>query len=317
MKLRDVTFGGISADGLMRSVKAGRIAHAFLLTGPHGVGKKSCADLIARAILCQSDDPPCGECPECKKYLAGSHPDVHVVTCEGRSIYVDDIRALREKLALKPFSGVRHIAIIRQADRLTPQAQNALLKTLEEPTGDTVFFMITDQPGVLLPTVVSRCRPLRLFPLSMEKCAQALVENGISEKNARELAGWAQGSVGRALEIAADDGYPALRGKVLASLEALSEGRSEVARAISLLGDVSKNARNVLEIMEVAARDRMAAENGGTPMTDSARIQLDGRALLMGVMEIRRMLAQSVSFSGALEKMYLELARASAEHMED
>lgn len=301
----------------MRSVKAGRIAHAFLLTGPHGVGKKSCADLIARAILCQSEEPPCGECPECKKYLAGSHPDVHIVAGEGRSISVDEIRTLREKLALRPFGGGRHIAIIRQADKLTAQAQNALLKTLEEPAGDTVFFLITDQPGALLQTIVSRCRPLRLFPLSAEKCAQALVENGILIERARELAGWAQGSVGRALEIAGDESYPALRGRALASLEALSAGRGEVARAISLIGDASKSAQNVLEIMEVAARDRMAAENGGVPMTDAARIRLSGRALLLGVMEMRRMLAGNVSFSGALEKMYLELAAASAEYMED
>lgn len=301
----------------MRSVKAGRIAHAFLLTGPHGVGKKSCADLIARAILCQSENPPCGECPECKRYLAGSHPDVHIVSGEGRSISVDEIRTLREKLALRPFGGGRHIAIIRQADKLTAQAQNALLKTLEEPAGDTVFFLITDQPGAMLQTIVSRCRPLRLFPLSAEKCAQALVENGIPGERARELAGWAQGSVGRALEIAGDESYPALRGKVIASLDALSAGRGAVAKAISLIGDASKSAQNVLEIMEVAARDRMAAENGGVPMTDAARIRLDGRALLLGVMEMRRMLAGNVSFSGALEKMYLELAAASAEYMED
>lgn len=301
----------------MRSVKAGRIGHAFLLTGPRGVGKKSCADLIARAILCESAEPPCGECPECKKYLAGSHPDVHIVSSEERSISVEEIRTLREKLALRPFSGGRHIAIIRQADKLTAQAQNALLKTLEEPAGDTVFFLITDQPGAMLQTIVSRCRPLRLFPLSAEKCAQALVGKGIPHERARELAGWAQGSVGRALEIAGDENYQALRGKVIASLDALSGGRGEVARAVSLLGDVSKSAQNVLEIMEVAARDRMAAENGGAPMTDAARIRLDGRALLMGVMEMRRMLAGNVSFSGALEKMYLELAEASAEYMED
>lgn len=301
----------------MRSVKAGRIAHAFLLTGPHGVGKKSCADLIARAILCRAEEPPCGECPDCKKYLAGSHPDVHVVACEGRSIYVDEIRTLREKLALRPFGGGRHIAIIQQADKLTVQAQNALLKTLEEPAGDTVFFLITDQPGAMLQTMVSRCRQLRLFPLSVEKCAQALMQKGVPNERARELAGWAQGSVGRALEIAEDESYPALRGKVVASLEALSAGRGEVARALSLIGDASKNAQTVLEIMEVAARDRMAVENGGAPMTDVARIRLDGRALLLGVMEMRRMLAKNVSFSNALEKLYLETAEASAEYMED
>ena len=317
MKLTDITFGGINSDGLMRSVKAGRIAHAFLLSGPHGVGKKSCAQLLAQAILCISDDAPCGECPECKKVMAGLHPDVHVIEPDGRSIKIDQIRELRKQIALKPFSGGRHIVMIHQADVMTTEAQNALLKSLEEPEGGTVFFLVTEQQGALLQTIISRCRPLRLFPLSADRCAAVLEARGIESAHARELAGWAQGSVGRALEIEADGGYGALRGKIMTSLEILSGGKAAVAKAVAALGDVSKSAKNVLEIMEVAARDRMAAENGGQALTDAGRLRLDGRALLIGIMEMRRMLAGNVSFSSALEKMYLELADASAEYMED
>ena len=131
------------------------------------------------------------------------------------------------------------------------------------------------------------------------------------------MAGWAQGSVGRAIEIDADGSYPALRKKVMESLDALGGGKAGVPKAVAVLGDVSKAAKNVLEIMEVAARDRMAAENGGEALTDAGKLQLDGRALLIGIMEMRRMLDGNVSFSGALEKMYLELAGASAEYMED
>ena len=301
----------------MRSVKAGRIAHAFLLSGPHGVGKKSCAALIAQAILCTSDEPPCGVCPECKKFIAGLHPDVHIIEPDGRSVKIDQIRELRKKIALKPFSGSRHIVIIHQADRMTTEAQNALLKSLEEPEGGTVFFLVTEQQGVMLQTIVSRCRPLRIFPLDTDRCAQGLVEKGVAPEKARLLAGWAQGAVGRALELDADAGYAALRDKVLASLEALSGGKAHVARAIAALGDVSKAAPGVLEIMEVTARDIMARENGGKPLTDAGRIKLDGRALLIKVMELRQMLAGNVSFSAALEKMYLELAGASVDYMED
>lgn len=301
----------------MRSVKAGRIAHAFLLSGPHGVGKKSCAQLLAQAILCISENAPCGECPECKKVLAGLHPDVHVIEPDGRSVKIDQIRELRKQIALKPFSASRHIVMIHQADRMTTEAQNALLKSLEEPEGGTVFFLVTEQQGSMLQTIVSRCRPLRLFPLSVEKCAEALEKRGIEPGHARELAGWAQGSVGRAIEIDADGSYPALRNKVMTSLAALSEGKKSVVKAVAALGDVSKSAQNVLEIMEVAARDRMAAENGGEALTDAGKLKLDGRALLIGIMEMRRMLAGNVSFSNALEKIYLELADASAGYMED
>ena len=299
----------------MRSVKAGRIAHAFLLSGPHGVGKKSCAQLLAQAILCISENAPCGECPQCRQVAEGVHPDVHVIEPDGRSVKIDQIRELRRQIALKPFSGGRHIVIIHQADRMTTEAQNALLKSLEEPEGGTVFFLVTEQQGSMLQTIVSRCRPVRLFPLSGGACARALEDRGMAPERAARLARWAQGSVGRALEIDADGGYEALRDKVVASLAALSGGRHAVARAVSALGDVSKVSAAVLEIMEVVAREIMMAGNGYAAEADLSGIKLDGRALLLGVMEMRRMQAGNVSFSNALEKMYLELA--SAEYMED
>ena len=282
----------------MRSVKAWRIAHAFLLSGPHGTGKRTCANYLTQTILCASPQAPCGQCPACKKVLAGLHPDVHVVGEEEKSISVDTIRALRDQLALRPFEADRHIALIPRADRMTAQAQNALLKTLEEPAGGNVFFLLTDQPGAMLPTIVSRCRRLRFSPVSVEACAEILAEKGV------------QGAVGRALEIAGDEDYLPLREKALSSLKALSGGKAGVARAISFLGEgksAAARAPEWLEILEVVARDLMARENGGTPYGDTGDLKLDGRALLLGVMETRKLAASNVSFLAALEKMYLAL----------
>ena len=230
-------FGVKIPDGLMRSVKAGRIAHAFLLSGPHGTGKRTCANYLTQTILCASPQAPCGQCPACKKVLAGLHPDVHVVGEEEKSISVDTIRALRDQLALRPFEADRHIALIPRADRMTAQAQNALLKTLEEPAGGNVFFLLTDQPGAMLPTIVSRCRRLRFSPVSVEACAEILAEKGVEPGRARLAAACAQGAVGRALEIAGDEDYLPLREKALSSLKALSGGKAGVARAISFLGE--------------------------------------------------------------------------------
>lgn len=295
----------------MRSVKAGRIAHAFLLSGPHGTGKRTCANYLTQTILCASPQAPCGQCPACKKVLAGLHPDVHVVGEEEKSISVDTIRALRDQLALRPFEADRHIALIPRADRMTAQAQNALLKTLEEPAGGNVFFLLTDQPGAMLPTIVSRCRRLRFSPVSVEACAEILAEKGVEPGRARLAAACAQGAVGRALEIAGDEDYLPLREKALSSLKALSGGKAGVARAISFLGEgksAAARAPEWLEILEVVARDLMARENGGTPYGDTGDLKLDGRALLLGVMETRKLAASNVSFLAALEKMYLALA---------
>lgn len=294
----------------MRSVKAGRIAHAFLLSGPHGTGKRTCANYLTQTILCASPQAPCGQCPACKKVLAGLHPDVHVVGEEEKSISVDSIRALRDQLALRPFEADRHIALIPRADRMTAQAQNALLKTLEEPAGGNVFFLLTDQPGAMLPTIVSRCRRLRFSPVSVEACAAILAEKGVEPGRARLAAACAQGAVGRALEIAGDEDYLPLREKALSSLKALSGGKAGVARAISFLGEgksAAARAPEWLEILEVVARDLMAWENGGTPYGDTGDLKLDGRALLLGVMETRKLAASNVSFLAALEKMYLAL----------
>ena len=304
-------FGVKIPDGLMRSVKAGRIAHAFLLSGPHGTGKRTCANYLTQTILCASPQAPCGQCPACKKVLAGLHPDVHVVGEEEKSISVDTIRALRDQLALRPFEADRHIALIPRADRMTAQAQNALLKTLEEPAGGHVFFLLTDQPGAMLPTIVSRCRRLRFSPVSVEACAEILAEKGVEPGRARLAAACAQGAVGRALEIAGDEDYLPLREKALSSLKALSGGKAGVARAISFLGEgksAAARAPEWLEILEVVARDLMARENGGTPYGDTGDLKLDGRALLLGVMETRKLVASNVSFLAALEKMYLALA---------
>ena len=303
-------FGVKIPDGLMRSVKAGRIAYAFLLSGPHGTGKRTCANYLTQTILCASPQAPCGQCPACKKVLAGLHPDVHVVGEEEKSISVDSIRALRDQLALRPFEADRHIALIPRADRMTAQAQNALLKTLEEPAGGNVFFLLTDQPGAMLPTIVSRCRRLRFSPVSVEACAEILAEKGVEPGRARLAAACAQGAVGRALEIAGDEDYLPLREKALSSLKALSGGKAGVARAISFLGEgksAAARAPEWLEILEVVARDLMARENGGTPYGDTGDLKLDGRALLLGVMETRKLAASNVSFLAALEKMYLAL----------
>ena len=303
-------FGVKIPDGLMRSVKAGRIAHAFLLSGPHGTGKRTCANYLTQTILCASPQAPCGQCPACKKVLAGLHPDVHVVGEEEKSISVDTIRALRDQLALRPFEADRHIALIPRADRMTAQAQNALLKTLEEPAGGNVFFLLTDQPGAMLPTIVSRCRRLRFSPVSVEACAEILAEKGVEPGRARLAAACAQGAVGRALEIAGDEDYLPLREKALSSLKALSGGKAGVARAISFLGEgksAAARAPEWLEILEVVARDLMARENGGTPYGYTGDLKLDGRALLLGVMETRKLAASNVSFLAALEKMYLAL----------
>ena len=314
MKLSEFAGYGDKMEQLMRSVQAGRIVHALLLVGPHGSGKRTMARLLAQAMVCTGSGKPCGVCPACKRFQNGTHPDVHVVQPEKKSIGVDEVRDLIDALALRPYEGGRHIVLIEQAEKLTPAAQNALLKTLESPAGDVMFFLITDAPGALLPTIVSRCQTVRFSDLSVEDCAKVLEGRGIDAVRAAELAGMAQGSVGRALEIDADGEYRALREKVLASLSALS-GRASVAGAAAPLEEDKGGEEAMLDIMELFARDLMALQSGATPYQtgESERLRrskLDGRALLKGVVLARMQLASNVSWANALENMYFTLTES-------
>ena len=311
MRISEFAGYGDKMEQLMRSVQAGRIVHALLLVGPHGSGKRTMARLLAQATVCTGRDRPCGVCPACKRFLNGTHPDIHVIVPEKKSIGVDEVRELIDTLALRPYEGVRHIAIIEQAEKMTPEAQNALLKTLESPSGEAMFFLITDAPGALLPTIVSRCQTVRFTDLSVEACAEVLVRRGIDPVRASELAGMAQGSVGRALEIQADGEYRDLRERVLASLEALRD-RASVAGAAAPLEEDKAREGAMLDIMELWARDLMALQSGATPYQAGeeerlGRSMLDGRALLKGVLLARMQLGSNVSWPNALENMYFHL----------
>ena len=308
-------FAGMDAkmEQLMRSAQAGRIVHALLFSGPRGTGKRSMARLFAQAVLCASpNERPCGACPACKKCLNGAHPDVHVVAPEKNTIKVDQIRGLTEALSLKSYEGGMKIAIIERADCMNESAQNALLKTLESPTGDALFFLLTDAPGTLLPTIISRCLQVRFRCLEAEDCARLLERRGVEPYRAALLAALAQGSVGRALEIDADKNYFPLRDRVIDALEGM-DGVGGVARATARIGNVRGREDAVLEILECWARDLMRVQNGAEPLDQGNKARLSaskyrGSALLQRVMLVRQQLRANISWVNALEYMDFALA---------
>jgi DNA polymerase III subunit delta' len=221
---------------LARAVHQGSLPPSLILGGPSGVGKRLLAVATSQALNCpnvQRRTPDaerrtsneevlldaCGVCATCTRIARGVHPDVLIVE-PGASgtIKIDQVRELIDRAAYRPFEGRRRVVIIDEADAMIPAAQNALLKTLEEPPSLSVFMLITSRPDALLPTVRSRCPRLRFRPLGPDDVAAALVQSGRTPAEAQLIAATADGSVGRALEASAGD---------------LGEARDVAVRALS------------------------------------------------------------------------------------
>lgn len=164
-------------ENLTAALKQNRISHGYLITGPKGAGKRTLAKLLAAAVQCQGEERPCGGCPACRKVLAGNHPDVITVDDkEKKSVGVGVVRDTRTDCYIRPNEGVRKVYIIPRAQDMTPEAQNSLLKVLEEPPEYAVFLLLAETAQALLPTVRSRCVELKMQSLSEDELKSALLQ---------------------------------------------------------------------------------------------------------------------------------------------
>ena len=188
---------------VLAAVAEDRIPHAILIEGDKGTGRHTLARFLSEAAVCGGENPPCGVCRGCHLAQTGVHPDISVTAPEDgkKSITVAQIRAVRNEAYIKPHMARRRVFLIDKADSMNEQAQNALLKVLEEPPGDIIFVLIAESAAALLDTIISRCTVLSLVPPEMPEAAEYLKNNSDYTdgqiKSALESTG---GNIGAALE---------------------------------------------------------------------------------------------------------------------
>lgn len=227
---------------LSRAVGAGTLPPSLIFAGPDGVGKRSAAIAVAQALNCLTPATPgdhlpydaCGECATCRRIARGLHPDVTVVEPgDSGSIRIDVVREEIRKTTFKPFEGRRRVIVFDQAECLVDDAQNALLKTLEEPPAGSVLILVTAQPNRLLPTVRSRCPVVRFAPLAPGEVADWLVrEHGVPEARARAVAAVSRGSLSVARETA-EAGLEDVRAAAERALLVVADARDPRARLVA------------------------------------------------------------------------------------
>jgi len=275
-------------SSLRAALRRGTLHHAYLFSGPEGVGKARAAMLLAQAANCEAGaegphgyrEDPCGACAPCHKIAKGIHPDVVVLSEEramvkagrweaksgrapSRDIVVDQVRDLVDhRLALRRYEGRRRFVVIDPADAMNPQAQNALLKTLEEPPDDTTLVLVASGADTLLPTIRSRCLRVSFGPIPADEIARRLEVEGREPDRARLAAALSGGSLGRALAL--DDEELGVRRSAVERVAALRAddpaGWLELAREE---GEKRELTEALCELLLVWLRDVAVAQAGG------------------------------------------------------
>ncbi len=322
MPLSDVVGHDRVVEVLRRSLRSGKTAHAYIFEGPSGCGRRKTALALIQALFCPTaTDDACGVCASCSKVANGNHADIHIVEPlpDKRDINISQLRDVQRDLAMRPYEAPRAACIIEPADKMNVNSANSFLKTLEEPPGNAIIILITENADMLLSTIRSRCQLVRFSPLSPEHVRLLLERNGMEAENAALLAPLSDGSMQRALEFD-NDSLALRREQLIKRLSALSLDR--VATIFDASEELSGNRDETLETIDMLlsfSRDLVHLAAGcGTiinttiqPMLEKlgSRLNLQGALQLAeDILETRRSVQRNANAKLALDHLFIKIA---------
>lgn len=322
MPFADIIGHGRIVEVLQRSLQTGKTAHSYLFEGVPGCGRKKTALTLIQAIFCTVlADDACGTCPSCRKVAGGSHADVHVIAPlpDKRDISIEQLREMQRTLSLRPYEAPRKACIIEPAERMSVNAANSLLKTLEEPPGDALIILLTENAGMLLPTIRSRCQLIRFAPLSPEHVLALLELSGMDAGTASLLAPMSGGSMQRALELD-NESLTARREAVLIRLQQMDINR--IATVFDAAEALSGNRDETLELLDLLIsfyRDAVHLAAGSSEIVNrTVRPAIESIAarrtfprnleLLGSICDTRRAVQRNANPKLALDHLFMNIA---------
>ncbi len=305
---------------LQKTIETNRIAHTTLFTGPAKIGKTHLALRFAAALHCHSDGQrPCGRCRSCLETLAGAHADLLMIEPDKGRVKIDQVRRIQHELALRPYNSPWRVCVVSGFETTTTEAANALLKTLEEPPAHAILLLTALDPGLLLPTIVSRCRMLSMRPVATHTIAEALIERyQIDPKRATEIAQLSAGRVGWAIRACEDPSMLEQRDTdVQTLLELVDKGpaaRLRVAEELAKRDDVHPAVfewqlvwRDIM-LLAAGCDDRLVVNQRQLPrlrrLAETTGLE-PARAAAASAQDVVRQISQNVNARLALETMLL------------
>lgn len=309
---------------LQSAIRQKKVSHAYLLCGEAGSGKRLIAEAFAKTLLCEDGGiRACGRCKSCRQAESGNHPDLKVVVREKASLGVKEIREqVTSDAQIKPYGSNYKVYLIDEAEKMTEEAQNALLKTIEEPRSYAVFLILADRQELLLPTILSRCITLSLYPVAAEKIRRFLMEKrGVPDYLAESAAAFSGGLVGRAVRYAESETFLEQRNEVLHLVKSVDEmTMAEVIETVKRLAAHKDSVREYLELMLLWYRDVLlfkAAKDAEVLLfreeKDAVSAQAEKRSFenLQGIVDaieqVKQRLRFNVNFENALELLLLHM----------
>ena len=261
-KFADISGQEQLKEHIQNAIASNKVSHAYIINGERNAGKEFIARIFAMTLQCEKGGKePCNECHSCKQALSHNQPDIVYVSHEKpNSIGVEDIRGqINNDIGIKPYSSPRKIYIMNEGEKMTPQAQNALLKTLEEPPEYAVILILTDNVEGLLPTIISRCVVLNMKPVPDKLVKKYLMEElGVPDYKANICVAFARGNIGKAKLLASSEEFEKVKDEAITLVKYINDMEiNEIVKAIKKIMEYKLDVNDYLDILTVWYRDAL------------------------------------------------------------